>query len=749
MSHIEQEIPFTTTELREAPTSTVQNELRAALGMLRRRARIILAGAAVGLVLAAIYAFTATPLYKATAQVSIDPKRLSVLEMPDERRKREEPAFDPARADSQAEAIKSDGVARVVVKNLDLVNDPEFNGEAPSVVSSMISSVLSYILPARTRTAAEKETETVAAVLKKQSVQRVENTFVIGVDMLSEVPDKAARIANEFATVFLQQQLDVSSETTKRASDWLKQRLTELSANVIKADTAVIEFRRKNNIATADGKSIEDQALSSMSDKLTQISAATAEAKARLDQIAAARNSAVPDFSVTDALRNEVITKLRQQYLDNSQRAANFAARYGQLHGAVLKLNSENANIVSSIKDEMGRIEEAYRSDYQVARKREEAVRAGLDEQFLKTVRVGQFQVQLQELEATARAARQNYDETMQRFLQATQKQTFPIGDARVLSSATAPTKKHSPKRGLLMAIGAFAGTMLGFGLALGAELVDSKIRTRRELEQATGVDCLGVIPLISMKPKGTSTFQETGAAPGRKGLPWDYVVKAPFSVGAEAIRGIKIAADRANNGRGARVIGIISALPGEGKSSISANLAHLIAHSGSRVLLIDGDMRNPELSRVLTPKAQAGLPNILVGRVARQSVTYSETSIPLDFIPARTTLKLQHTHEILRSPAMSDMLAECRAQYAYVIVDLPPLVPVVDVKAAGHLLDGFALVVAWGETPRDVVTDALNGVPWIWERIFGSVLNKAELARLKQYGEFSGYYYNKNYFKS
>jgi succinoglycan biosynthesis transport protein ExoP len=224
--------------------------------------------------------------------------------------------------------------------------------------------------------------------------------------------------------------------------------------------------------------------------------------------------------------------------------------------------------------------------------------------------------------------------------------------------------------------------------------------------------------------------------------------VRAPFSVAAEVVRGIKIAADQANDGHGARVIGVISALPGEGKSSIAANLAHLIAHSGSMTLLIDGDLRSPSLSRYLTPKTDGGLPDVLVGHASRQSVTYNLPPLPLDFIPALTRLELQHSDGILASAAMKRFLDECRTQYTYVVVDLPPFVPVVDVKAAAHLFDGFALVIEWGVTSSEVIGDALAVMPSVWERIFGSVLNKASLRELKRYGEHVGHYSNKNYFK-
>jgi succinoglycan biosynthesis transport protein ExoP len=746
ISRIEQPLFAPAAAQPEAPPSTVQNELRAALNMFRRRWRLIAIGAATGMTLTAAYAFTAAVQFKGTAQIAVDPKRLTVLETADDRRRREEPVFDPARVDSQVEAAKSDWIGRMVVKNLDLVNDPEFNGSDPSLFTTLKGRIFSLLGGESEMTPERLETVTVLAVLNQLKVTRVDNTFVMTLEFWSERPEKAAQIVNTFADVFIQNQLDANTDTSKRAADWLKERLVEQSAQVVKADGAVIDFKRQNRIAMADGKSIEDQALADLSAKLTEATANKNDAKARFDQIGVAMRSDIPEISVNDALHSEVITKLRQLYLDNDQRATYLASKYGKDHGAVVRFRADNTNIATSIKDELRRIQQSYQSEYEVARGREEQLRASLDGQFRKTIDLGQVQIKLVELDATARAAHQSYDAAMQRYLQAVQQQSFPVSDARVLSPATAPLKKDKPKRMLLLAVGLAGGTLLGFGASIGAELTDRRFRTRRDAEHTTGVQCLGFVPIMIDKKFKAAAVRPNSARSAR--MPCDYVVKAPFSVAAEVIRGIKIAADQSNDGHGARVIGVISALPGEGKSSIAANLAHLIAHNGSLVLLVDADLRSPSLSRLFTPDARVGLPDILYGQAERRSATYNLSSLPLDFVPARTAMNLQQSDGILASSAMKRFIDECRAQYTYVVVDLPPFVPVVDVKAAAHLMDGFALVIEWGVTPREVIGDALATMPSISGKIFGSVLNKASFNQLKRYGEHVSYYDNKNYFK-
>jgi succinoglycan biosynthesis transport protein ExoP len=196
-------------------------------------------------------------------------------------------------------------------------------------------------------------------------------------------------------------------------------------------------------------------------------------------------------------------------------------------------------------------------------------------------------------------------------------------------------------------------------------------------------------------------------------------------------------------------VIGVVSSVPGEGKSTLAANLAYLVAHSGSSVLLVDGDLRNPTLSRRLSPDAKLGLANLLEGSEALEGIRRSDPSLPLDFVPAPSGAEVAHTNEAIGSARMRTFLEDALADYDYIVVDLPPLLPVVDVRVAAHLIDAFLLVIEWGSTPREVVLDALSSVPAVREKLLGTVLNKARLARLSRYGEHvQAYYGGKRYFR-
>jgi succinoglycan biosynthesis transport protein ExoP len=221
------------------------------------------------------------------------------------------------------------------------------------------------------------------------------------------------------------------------------------------------------------------------------------------------------------------------------------------------------------------------------------------------------------------------------------------------------------------------------------------------------------------------------------------------FSRFAESIRAIKVAADLARVSRPNtnKVIAVTSALPNEGKSTVAAAFAQVIAQGGARVILVDGDLRNPSLSRHIAPNARAGLIEVISGKVRLEEALWTEPEINLKFLPAVLHTRLSNSGEILASPATKQLFDQLRGSYDHIIVDLPPLAPVVDVRATTELIDSYVFVIEWGRTKIDVVEHTLHTAPEVYDGLLGVVLNKADLNRLGRYDGLQGnYYYNRYY---
>jgi capsular exopolysaccharide synthesis family protein len=217
------------------------------------------------------------------------------------------------------------------------------------------------------------------------------------------------------------------------------------------------------------------------------------------------------------------------------------------------------------------------------------------------------------------------------------------------------------------------------------------------------------------------------------------------MSVFAESIRSIKLATHHCGTGPN-KVIGFTSALPHEGKSTIAAAVAQLAAQAGSRVIIVDCDLRIPALSRRLAPSATGGIVDVISGARSLEEMVWRDPKTNLFFLPAITRAPM-FSSEVLGSEAMESLIGRLREHFDFVIVDLPPLVPIVDAKAAAHLVDCMILVIEWGRTKVGVVRHALDTAPNLHQTIIGAVLNKTNMDNLPQYDvQHKSIYKNKYY---
>lgn len=703
---------------------------------------LIAGTAACVVLLGLIYAFTAQPNFTASASIMIDTRKNQLMQS---QQVIGDQQLDASGIESQVEILKSESVALSVIRDLKLVDDPELKSRG-----SLVGALLSVFRDDDATSDFQKERAAVEGFKRALQAKRVGLSYVIQIDFTSPSPTKSAEIANAVADAYMVNELDARYQATKRASRWLQDRIKELREQASTADQQVQEFRAQNNIIDTGRGLLSDQQLSDVNGQLIISRAATAEAKAKLDRILEVARSEVPDASVTDALKNDVITRLRAQYLDLSARQADWSARYGVNHTAAINLRNQMLEIRRSIQDEVRRIAETYKSDYEIARAREQSLQESLANLVNDAGRSGQAQVRLRDLESSAQSARNIYDNFLQRFMEATQQQTFPVSDARLITAATPPSGKSSPKTTLILGGASVLGLFFGVGLALARDRMDNVFRTVSQVEALTGAECLGILPKVDategQEPPTARDGELDPRTVSRSSTVSRHVVEAPFSRFTETLRSVKVAADINGLSREIRVIGVVSAVPNEGKTTVATNLALLMAQTGNNVLLIDGDLRNPSLTAALVPHAQAGLVEVLSRTKTLDDVVCTDPATGLHVLPAILKGRISHTAELVSSRAMASLLDSAREKYHYIVVDLPPAVPVVDVRAASHLIDGFVCVVEWGKTSRDVVVEALTSADVMRERLIGIVLNKASPGALKRLEAYKGQYYRSYY---
>ena len=508
---------------------------------------------------------------------------------------------------------------------------------------------------------------------------------------------------------------------------------------------AVQDFKSQNSIIIGvDGKLASEVELDQLGVALAKARADTSQAKAKLDRIERVMEQRpekesfnIPDPVVTDALNNPVITRLRQQFFDDQSRESEWSARYGADHQAARNLRAEMAALQRAIWDEISRIAESYKSELQIAKSQEESIDKRMIEVFQQSGSTRQSQVRLRELETAANTYRNIYETFLTRFTQSVQQQSFPSTEARVVTPASAPTTPSSPKISLTLALATIIG--LGFGVmsAFAREQMNRQIHTRAQLESLLGINCLAVLPAFGGK---RPAHRPPGAPRDSRALQQISEV-APFSETAEALRYIKVAIDL--HPGGGKVVGIVSALPGEGKTTVAAGFAAFVAKSGARTLLIDADLRNPSMSSTLGYADAPGVLDLVAEKSSFRELVITDTKYKFDFLASSSRIRPTNSSDILISEPMRQMLKSAAKDYDYVLVDLPPILPVVDVKAAAQLFDAFVLVVEWGSTTTDELLKAVSTSPIVSERLLGAVLNKADEAIMRRFEGYSDRHYN------
>jgi capsular exopolysaccharide synthesis family protein len=307
---------------------------------------------------------------------------------------------------------------------------------------------------------------------------------------------------------------------------------------------------------------------------------------------------------------------------------------------------------------------------------------------------------------------------------------------------------------GLALTLGAGIGCVHAFL----ADYLDGRVKTLEQAEEISGVPAIAALPLISageLAGRAKRGRSELGRydPTSRKLLPaplqpplMRYAIDAPGTFFAEGIRTVRLALQRTMRVQPTKVVLVTSAVENEGKTTLAANLAQSLAMLGIRTLLIDGDLRNPQLTRSLCPRAEFGLLEIAVGRTTAERAVLADPSTGLSILPSTVIKRADVITELMFSDRIVDILDQFRQRYELIIIDSPPLVPLVDGRALAELADRIVLALAWDQTPGEVLAHTIDLLSPVHDRILGTVLTRVDLSRLRFYDYYQSSAYLKPY---
>jgi polysaccharide biosynthesis transport protein len=763
----ERTLPLKAVLHRDQPDADSFIDLDRLLTIAARRIRIVGLSVAIFLVLGVLYLLTTTPYYTASTQVLLDDNLSRYTE------KDNAPQDDRSQADMQiassVEVLKSNNMALRVVDEAKLADVTMITNPPKSLTGSIIGAIKSLKSifihgPKLTEEQIRQGKRGKAAAMLQQtvSVERVMRSAVLSISYRSPDPLLASKVTQAYATAFLTDQLNANFDASERATLWLQGRLDDLAKRAQVASLDVEKFKAANGLTQTGGELMTEQQLTDLTKQLIVAQADAASAAARLNQFKSIIDQG-PQNAVKNAIvsgqtnANQVLQDLRTRYLAIEKREQDIVANFGANHPQAMALKTEKDNVGGQIFQELKQLTASYSNEYDVTQSRVKSLSESIQKLTGTNSEANISLVHLRELEQKASALKTMYEAFLNRYEVASQSQSLPVTKARIISEAGVPTVASSPKKTMTLALSVVLGIVVGAGLAFVQEMQERYFRLESDIRTVLGQKSLGYLPRMGprlKKPNHSKLRRWRNKFPAgatiaptvNEHLGLDRmmrtVIDAPRSAFTEALRNTKLAIDIILQGRASRVIGVISALPGEGKSTVAANLAVLLASTGKRTLLIDADLRNPSLSRLLQPTPKVGLVEAVLGDSSWEDCIKidQETKLAvLPVVPGMAARSLVHTNELIASPGMNALIENVRQSFDYVIVDLAPIGPVVDAKAFSPLADGFVYVVEWGKTPTKLVSDVLDAEPLISNKVVGVLLNKTDMQALSKYSDFGG----------
>lgn len=755
-----------------AQTAAVDAEellsFREILAILQRHKRLIIFCTLATVMLGLIYIMFSPPRYTTTASILIDPRQRNALPqlLTDGGSFQENLVID-----SQIEVIKSLTLMEKAAKRAGV-----FDSLLPSP-RGPLSWIKNTITGPKTVPAANsKDTLTdirarqarLADFMNGMNVSRVRNTYVLAISYTSGNPQQAAKIANLIADTYLDDDLESQYEASQRAGEWLKGRLSVLGKELTSTESEVENYKAKNNIVQVDNRNfISDQQLSELNSSLIVARAESAQAKARYENIQHIIESGNPETATSDVLGNRVIIDLRGKYLDLSRTATEILRREGKDHLAYRNLLQQMQDIQNLIWSEYRRISESYKNEYEIARSKELALQQELDNVKGSSVETSKNQIGLRELQRRADSTRSLYTKMLDKSNEEVERQSLPNVHARVISYAIPPLAPSWPNKRLVMLISIFAGIGLGVGLSFLREQFERFIWKAEDLESASQRTCLGMLPKISFdrekighltKRWSTKDFSVT-ELPSREFNATGFaevtqMLEKQTGIITEIMRNVQLAThfnkDTAR-GEKAKVISFVSARPGEGKSITSCFLAKHLARSGARVALIDCDFRRPSLTHWFMPGSKSGFYELAsrIGKANPREIVMDIVSIcnktgqdNLFFIPAKGANTSIANLNLVASGQMNELIAYLQQIFDVILIDLPPIMNIVDARMIANSIDSFILLAHWGKTDRSIVSKALHRAPEVYAKTVGTLLTLVDTEKASRYG-----YYNYNYY--
>ncbi|MEM9469964.1 MAG: polysaccharide biosynthesis tyrosine autokinase [Pseudomonadota bacterium] len=649
---------------------------------------------------------------------------------------------------SEAEVLKSRTLAARVIERLDLMNDSEFN---PRIASGQTISIDSILSPKeadgegrfRKLSVYDEESEAsenlisgemgvvIDRFLRNVYARPIPGSFVLQIEFVSEDPKKAALIANTIVDTYIDQRLEAKFKATQKLTEWLDKRLEGLRMQVRESEAAVEQYRSDNNLVVGARAEVTAQQLSELNSQLVVAKSQKAEAQAKLEQIEGWIKKPENIETTSEALNSRVIQNLKLEESQIRREMSELSTIYGDQHPRMINARSELSDLRNKMRSEMRVIAQNISAELKVAQARVSALEAGLDEIEKIKQTENQASIKLRELARESESSQMIFDTFLETYKKSDDQESLQEAEARVISYATVPRAASYPNKPLFLSLTAVASFFLGIAISLLLEKLDNAYRTSSQLEQQNGYPCFGVIPEV----------EKPGSGPIG-----DYILTKPASNVAESVRTLRMVLNLRSSDPEQRpkVVTITSSLPSEGKTTLSSWMARIAAKSGEKVIVVDCDLRRPNLHNAFGVRPDKTIVEFLTDKADLEQVIKRDDQSGAHVIYARSVPN--NALDLISKDRMRKLIASLRKAYDLVILDSPACLAVSDARVLATHSDQTLYAVSWDDTPREVVGAGVKQFADFGYGALAFVLTNVDIKRHSKYGYGDAVYYYSRY---
>jgi polysaccharide biosynthesis transport protein len=699
--------------------------LRRFLGVLTRRRMVILRTAAVVMGLTSLVCVLMDRSYTATAEIQ--------LQKPTAANLGSDAAGGTASGDAdpnagsltlqtQATLLQSPALAMKVIQDLNLEASPAFKPHITVAgwVTSLFSPPPPKDAPDTSLAASPTRRDRMLTEFKDGlGVTIVPGTRVIEVSFSSSDPNLAARIVNHLVESLQDSSKQADSAQTSQASKWMESQLVDLKEQTDALQEKLIKLQKETGVvqvAGNDDANARGQVYSSTVDQLQKATAEVSEAHNNVilkgtiyEMVKSGDPETIMGLSSDSALAGvaagmssnlAVISSLRTREATLNGQINELLAKFGPAYPKVDELKADKATIETSIQQEIQRLRDRARNEYIAAQQIEVRAKQQYESQKNQADIMNDKAVQYELIRQQFEQSRDLYEKLEGRLKEAGAMQAFHSTGIQVVSAALAPSLPSRPNIPLYMGVAIVASLLLGCIMAFVVDGLDTRITDIHGLEALMGHAPFGVLPSYATTKPSLRLSGYRAARPAADSI---VALKEPHSPYVEALRALRTALLSPSGGAPPQVLLVTSSTEGEGKSSLSANLAVVLAQQGKRVLLVDADLRRPNLHVLFNAPFEVGLSSMLAGELPADAISEVvfrlDQVLDLDILPAGPVPAL--SAELLGSSRMKHALNLWRKSYDFVILDGAPVLPVTDSVVLSSLADATLLVARYQSTQQ------------------------------------------------